>query len=142
MDRRGRGFVLVNLAEVKFRKGRLNEARQYLDRAAEVGRVVGERIVLAEVHSLLGQLEERADNPQAADDQFRGAIQVLEELEASNRLRDCHMEYAQLLEDRGDVGAAMRHWKAAAEIGKAATRGTAAYREDEAARLESSRSVS
>ena len=142
MDRRGRGFVLSNLGEVSLRKGRVSEAREYLERAAEVGRSVGERIVLAEVHSILGQLEERVGNLQAADDHFREAIQMLGELEAANHLRDCHMDYAQMLEDRGDVGTAMRHWKAAAEIGKAATLGIAAYRKDEAVRLQSGRSVS
>jgi tetratricopeptide (TPR) repeat protein len=142
MDRRGRGFVLVNLGEVNFRKGRLSEAREYLGRAAEVGQAVGERIVLADAHCVLGLLEERTGNLQAADEQFGEAIQVLEQLESSNRLRDCHMDYAQVLEDRGDVVAAMQHWKAAAGIGKAAALGAAAYRKDEARRLESGRSVS
>jgi len=142
MDRRGRGFVLVGLAEVNLRRGRLDAAREYLDRATDVGHAIGERIVLAEVHSLLAQLEERVGNLQAADDQFREALRVLDELESSNRLRDCHMDYAQLLEDRGDVGMAMRHWKAAAEIGKASTLGIAAYRKDEAVRIESGQSVS
>jgi len=137
MDRRGRGFILVNLGEVSLRKGRVEEAREFLLRAAEVSRAVGERIVLAEMHSVLGQLEEQTGNLQSADDEFGEALQMLEELEASNRLRDCHMDYAQLLEDRGDVGTAMRHWKAAAEIGKAATLGIAAYRKEQKLRVES-----
>jgi tetratricopeptide (TPR) repeat protein len=142
MDRRGRGFVLTNLGEVSLRKGRVSEAREYLQRAAEVGQAVGERLVLAEVHSLLGLLEERMGNLEAADYEFHEAIQMLEKLEAANRLRDCHMDYAQLLEDRGDIGTAMRHWRAAAEIGKTATLGIGAYRKDEARQIESGRSVS
>lgn len=142
MDRRGRGFVLTNLGEVSLRKGRVSEAREYLQRAAEVGQAVGERLVLAEVHSLLGLLEERMGNREAADDQFHEAIHMLEKLEAANRLRDCHMDYAQLLEDRGDIGTAMRHWRAAAEIGKASTLGIAAYRKDEVRQIDSGRSVS
>jgi hypothetical protein len=98
--------------------------------------------VLADVHSVLGQLEERIGNVLAADDHFREAIQMLGELEAANRLRDCHMDYAQMLEDRGDVGTATRHWKAAAEIGKAAALGIAAHRKDEAVRLQAGQSVS
>jgi tetratricopeptide (TPR) repeat protein len=142
MDRRGRGFVLTGLGEVSLRMGRVSAARDYLGRAAEVGQSVGERIVLAEVLSILGQLEERAGNLQDADDHFREAIQILEELEAPNRLRDCHMDYAQLLEDRGDLATAMRHWKAAAAIGKAATLGIAAYRKETAPQIESGRSAS
>lgn len=142
LDRRGLGFVLLTLGDVNLRRGRMDKARDYLERAAEVGQSVGERIVLADVHSVLGQLEERIGNVQAADDHFREAIQMLGELEAANRLRDCHMDYAQMLEDRGDVGTAMRHWKAAAEIGKAAALGIAAYRKDEAVRLQAGQSFS
>src|SRR6202171_4108874 len=137
MERRGRGFVLMNLGEVSLKKGRLDEARDYLDRAREVGEAVGERIVLAEVHSTLGLLQERLGDLDGADDEFHQAILILEQLEASNRLRDCHMDYAQVLEDRGDLTRAMRHWKSAAEIGKVASLGTAAYRKDEAAQRQS-----
>jgi tetratricopeptide (TPR) repeat protein len=142
LDRRGRGFVLLTLGDLHLRKGGLPEARQYLDRAAEVGEAVGERIVLATSHILNGQLDERLGNLDAADDHFREAINILGELEAPNRLSDCHMDYAQLLEDRGDFRAAMQHWKSAAEIGKAAALGIATYRKDEAVRLQSGRSVS
>lgn len=142
LDRRGRGFVLLSLGEISVRKGRVEKAREYLDQAAEAGRAVDERIVLAEVHSMLAHLEERQGNFQAADDHFREAIRMVGELEAANRLRDCYMDYAQLLEDRGDVENAMRHWKAAAEVGKAAALGIAAYRNDEKTRAETSLSVS
>jgi tetratricopeptide (TPR) repeat protein len=141
MDRRGRGFILANLGDVNLRRGRMKEARDYLARATEVARALGERIVLAEVESILGQLEERARSHTAADHHFAQAIHILGELEASNRLRDCHMEYAQLLEDREDIRTAMRHWKAAAEIGKAASVGAAGYRKAEAP-VESGRSAS
>jgi tetratricopeptide (TPR) repeat protein len=142
MDRRGRGFVLVNLGDVNLRKGRVSQAREYLDRAAEVGRSVGERIVLAEAHILKAQLDELLGNLQAADDHFSEAIEILGELEAPHRLRDCQMDYAQVLEDRGDFKAAMRHWKSAAEIGKAAALGISAYPKHLKARTESGLSVS
>jgi tetratricopeptide (TPR) repeat protein len=91
---------------------------------------------------LKAQLDERLGNLLAADDHFAEAIDMLGELEAPDRLRDCHMDYAQLLEDRGDFKAAMRHWKSAAEIGKAAALGITAFRKDEKARVESGLSVS
>ncbi len=142
MDRRGRGFVLLNLGEISLRMGRVDQAREYLDQASEAGRAVDERIVLAEVHTVLGRLEEREGNFQAADDHFRDAIHMVGELEAANRLRDCHMDYAQLLEDRGDVENAMRHWKAAAAVGKAASLGITAYRNHQTTRAASGLSVS
>ncbi|HEY8862970.1 MAG TPA: tetratricopeptide repeat protein [Candidatus Dormibacteraeota bacterium] len=130
IDRRGRGYVLANLADVNLRKGRLDEARRYLTQAAQAGEASGERACLAQVHVLQGQLEERLVRTQAADHHFEAALEILGELEMPNRLRDCHMEYAQLLEARGDLSAAARHWKLAAEIGKAAALGLAIKRQE------------
>ena len=50
----------------------------------------------------------------AADDHFAHAIEILQELEMPERLRDCHMEYAQILGERGDIYASARHWRAVA----------------------------
>jgi hypothetical protein len=66
----------------------------------------------------------------AADAHFHQAIETLGELEMPERLRDCHMAYAQVLEDRGDVISAAQHWKLAAEIGKSAALGIAINREE------------
>ena len=134
IDRRGRGHVLISLGDVNLRKGRLDKARRYLIQAAETGEAFGERIVLAEAHVLLGQLEERRDNELAADDHYLQAIEILGELEMPDRLRDCHMEYAQVLDDRSD-GAAARHWKLAAEIGKSAALGITWRRKDDKASI-------
>ena len=123
IDRRGRGFILANLGEVNLRRGRLVDARWYLARSLEEGEATGERIVLAEAHGLLGQLDEREGNPRMADDQFETAIQILEELNMPDRLRDAHMDYAELLEARQDIPTASRHWKRGAEIGRAAASG-------------------
>jgi tetratricopeptide (TPR) repeat protein len=142
IDRRGRSYILTNLGALNLRKGRLDEAQGYLDQAAEAGTALGERTVLAEVHGLQGQLEERLGNTAAADEQFLRAIDLLGELEMPNRLRDCHMAYAQVLEDRGDVHAAARHWKLAAEIGKAAALGTSLRRREDHAPTAVPRSAS
>ena len=125
IDRRGRGYVLANLGDVSLRKGRPDEARSYLNRAAEVGEAFGEQIVLADVHVVRGHLEEQEGNRLAADDHFIQAIGILEVIEMPNRLRDCHMKYAQVLENRGNIDEAARHWKLAAEIGKSAALGMA-----------------
>lgn len=125
MERRGRGFILVNLGEVYLRKGRLDFARAYLEQAEEAGTALGERIVLSSVQSRLGRIEEQMGNPRVADGHFLRAIETLADLKMPDRLRDCHMEYAQVLDDRGEVRAAARHWRAAAEIGKSAAVGIA-----------------
>jgi tetratricopeptide (TPR) repeat protein len=125
VNRRGRGFILANLGEVSLKKGRLDQARRYLNQAMEVGDVLGEQIVLAEVEVLFGRLEERLGNTQAADGHFLQAIGILDELEMPNRLCDFHMEYAQVLEDRRDLRAAIRHLRLAAEVGQSASGGIA-----------------
>ena len=123
MDRKGRGYILTNLGEVHLRRNDLSAARDFLEQALEVAEAIGERIVLANARILLGRLEERKGNPRLADDQFDIAIQILEELGMPDRLRDAHMEYAELLEARPDLTAALRHWKQGAEIGVVAALG-------------------
>ncbi len=129
IDRRGRGHILTSLGEVCLRRGQLQEARRYLAEAWEAGNAVGERLVLAQVHALLGELEERKGNPQVADEHLESAIQILEGLEMPDRLRDCHMKYAESLHARGNIGEAALHWKSAAEIGKLASLGLERSRE-------------
>lgn len=128
LNRRGRGFILTNLGEVCWKKGRLEEARRYLNEALEAGEAFGERIVLTEALVLLGRLDEEIGNRGSADDHFLEAIRILEGLEMPNRLRDCHLTYAQVLEDRGDLRAAIQHLRLAAEIAKAAALGIPSVR--------------
>jgi tetratricopeptide (TPR) repeat protein len=123
IDRRGRGFVLTNLGEVQLRKGNLDSATDYLSQALQAGEASGERIVLAEARAVLARVEERKGNSDAADDHFATALEILEPLDMPDRLRDCHMEYAELLSARGDVAGAAQHWKLAAQIGKLASAG-------------------
>jgi tetratricopeptide (TPR) repeat protein len=123
MDRRGRGFILVTLAEVNLRKGNLDLADTYVNQAESAGAAAGERIVLSLVHGLRGRLEENLGDTHAADNHFLQAIELLDELEMAERLRDSHMEYAQILDKRGDLFASARHWRLAAEIGRSASLG-------------------
>jgi tetratricopeptide (TPR) repeat protein len=122
INRRGRGFILGNLGDACFRQGRIDEARGYLEQALEAGRLFGERIVVADAEMLLGQLEEQLGNHRAADRHYLVAIRCLEEIEMPNRLRDSHVEYAQLLEDRGDLRAAFQQLRLAIATESAAAK--------------------
>jgi tetratricopeptide (TPR) repeat protein len=128
LERRSRGFILANLGDVSLRKGRLDQAQNYLDEALGLGETLGEGIVISNVRVLLGRLYERWGNTRQADDQFLGAIRILEDLDMPDRLRDCHMAYGEVLDQRGDSSSAARHWRLAAEIGKAAALGIALRR--------------
>jgi tetratricopeptide (TPR) repeat protein len=125
INRRGRGYILANLGEVCMRTGRMEEARNYLNQALEVGGAFDERIVVADAAMLLGRLEEMLRNPDAADDRFRLAISTLVAIDMPNRLRDCHAEYAQILEDRGDIRAALRQLQMAVAAERTAAAETA-----------------
>jgi tetratricopeptide (TPR) repeat protein len=118
IDRRGRGFILNNLGDLCLRKGRLREAGHYLSQALEAGQATGEGIVQASTHELLGTLDERLGDTQAADREFGIALAILEQIDMLDRLRDMHMRYAEIMELREDVAGAARHWKRAAELGK------------------------
>jgi tetratricopeptide (TPR) repeat protein len=123
MERRGRGHILISLGEVMLRRGQLAEANAYLVQSMDAGKATGERIVMAEARVLLAQVEERKGNLPLADDHFEAAIRIFEELRMPDRLRDAHMEYAELLEARSDLVGALRHWKQGAEIGRIAALG-------------------
>jgi len=121
ITRRGRGFMLANLGDVCARQGRGDEARLYLNQAVAAGRTFGERTVVADAEMLLGGLDEKVGNHPSADAHYLAAIRSLEEAEMPNRLRDCRVEYAQVLEDRGDLQAAFRQLRLAVATESAAT---------------------
>ncbi|TMD90116.1 MAG: tetratricopeptide repeat protein [Chloroflexi bacterium] len=123
MDRRGRGFILANLGEIYLRRGDLSKAGDHLRQALNAAEAINERVVVANVNGLLAQLEERRGNPDLADKHFETAIRILQGLGMPDRLRDAHMEYAELLEARQDMAASHQHWKRAAEIGRLASLG-------------------
>jgi tetratricopeptide (TPR) repeat protein len=123
IDRRGRGFILNSLGELNLRRGQLAVATQCLRQALDAGATTGEKVVLAEAHSLLGQVAELQDNRSGADRHFDTALRLLEQLDMPDRLRDCHMEYARVLDARPHIALAEHHWRLAAEIGKVAAAG-------------------
>jgi tetratricopeptide (TPR) repeat protein len=118
IDRRGRGFILSSLGELNLRRGDLDMATKCLKLALDSGHAVGERLVLAEAHRLLGQVEELKSNGAAADYHFETALRLLEQVQMPERLRDCHIEYAKLLDARGQIVPASLHRRLAAEVAK------------------------
>ena len=123
IDHRGRGFVLVGLGELYIRRGQFERAKRYLSEALSSGEATGEKLVIAEGHALLGQMEERLGNTGDADGEFSEAIAMLEGLDMPDRLRDAHMAYAEVLNARGDIRAAAGHWRTAAEISRSSSMG-------------------
>jgi tetratricopeptide (TPR) repeat protein len=123
INRRGRGFTLNNLGDLCLRCERFHEAREYLAQALEAGQATGEGIVQASTHELLGVLAEVQRDAEAANREFAIAFAILDEIGMPDRLRDLHMRYAEIVQARGDIAEAARHWKRAAELGKQAASG-------------------
>jgi tetratricopeptide (TPR) repeat protein len=123
IDRRGRGFILGCLAELLLKRDDLPQAREYALEAMSSGETTGEQIVMAEAHSVLGKIEEKTGDARAADREFTKSFALLDQLKMPDRSRDNHMEYAEMLEARGDIKSAARHWRLAAEIGKLTSMG-------------------
>jgi len=117
IDRKVRGYVMGNLAEVSMRKGDRSQAVEYLRQALEAGESTGDEVVIANAHMLRGDLEEANHDRAAADHNFAAAIQILQYLKIPDRLREAQMHVAEVLEARGDMTGAARHWRAAAEVG-------------------------
>ena len=108
---------MANL-DVSLRRGQLEQARQQLVEALDAGSLVGEQVVVANAHTLLGQLESRQGDLKLAGDHFNSAIRILEALDMPDRLRECHIACAESLYEHGEIGSAALHWKSAAEIGR------------------------
>src|SRR5260370_3253110 len=111
MDRRGHGFILANLGEVRLRRGELSEAEAYLQQALEVAEAITERGVCANARGLLGRLAERQRNAAMADRHFETANGILEQLGMPERPRDAHLDYAPALDARNDGPSATLHCK-------------------------------
>ena len=123
VDRRGRGFVQNGLGELYLRRGDLPRAKEFLLAALESGEASSEKLVVAGAQLLTGQVEEGLGDPDAADLAFKAALAILESLDMPDRLRDAHMDYAEILNSRGDLRGAAHHWRTAAEISRASSRG-------------------
>ena len=102
IDRRGRGYILANLGEVSLLRGQFELARRQLGEALDAGAIVGEKVVVANAHVLLGKLESRQGGDlKLASEHFDEAIRVLEALDMPDRLRDCHIAAAESMYERG-----------------------------------------
>lgn len=124
-----RSYVLNSLAELHVVRGDLDSAGTYLHEALQVALENGARQPEATSRQLLGRLHFARGEMEAADAEFTQAIEVLTSLEAHERLRDCLIEYADMLQSRGLLERSIVYWRAAAEVGR---QGAASYNESAA----------
>jgi tetratricopeptide (TPR) repeat protein len=113
---RMKSHVLLSLGELYLRNGRPVDGIQIVKEAIELARRHDEQLALASGHVLLGQLNERMDNHELADKEFRVAIRLLSAAGRTDRLAETHAVYAEILDARGDGRLASRQWKQAAKL--------------------------
>ena len=118
----GRAHVLLSLGELNIRLGDYAQAFTYLSDAAELARTLDERMTLAVAYQWLGWLHDRSGNDADADSAFLHALTLLSEPTVDERLAECHVQYAHVLESRGDLTGAVSQWKRAMDLVQAATR--------------------
>lgn len=125
IEARGRNYCLLGLAEVALARNDSAEAKAILEEASREGARLGEAIVVACAHQLLGRVASRQGNDEESDSEYHIALRSLEELQHQERLADCHLEYAEALTQRGLLAEANSNLRQAARL----ARGLPAVRE-------------
>jgi tetratricopeptide (TPR) repeat protein len=98
-----RSYVLLSQAEVRQAQGRLDDARELVERARELALRMDERRALAAAYRQLGQLHALREEHDEADGCFERAIAILEEAGMAGARTACVEAYRSVLEARGDV---------------------------------------
>jgi tetratricopeptide (TPR) repeat protein len=109
----GKANVLLSLCELAHARSQFDEAGRLAGQALDVAERSGEPATAAEAHMWLGHVAAALGDDRAVDAEFAAALQMLEELGAGERLRRCHVTYAEILESRGDLASANVHLKSA-----------------------------
>jgi tetratricopeptide (TPR) repeat protein/DNA-binding XRE family transcriptional regulator len=109
-----RAYVLNSLGELHIVLGEPEVARAHLLRSLDATRELDERVSEATARHLLASVCVELGQDDAADEWFSSAIELLDRLELTERLRLCATEYAELLYRRGRVNESVSYWRIAA----------------------------
>jgi hypothetical protein len=69
-------------------------------------------------HQTLGELAAMQGNDQVTDQEFAAALHLLGQSNAPERMLDCHLKYADILEKRGDWQTALFHLRQAVGVAR------------------------
>ncbi len=118
VDRRNRSFALAGLGSLQLARGDLEVAERTLYAAIDMASERGEPSSHSAALLSLGRLHTQTDHHDQADQAYRQAIDILDRLNAPERLRDAHIEYAGSLDRQGRADEAKAEWMAAALVGR------------------------
>ena len=106
---RGRSLLLLSYAELHLMRGRLDAAERSGTEALELSGRLQEKATEAEAHEWLGRVAAARGDQEGTDREFAMAIAQLGSLNLNERLIRAHANYAEILEERGDLQAANHH---------------------------------
>jgi tetratricopeptide (TPR) repeat protein len=106
--------VLNSLGELHLARREPEVAQFYLLRALDVAADQDERDSRATALHLLGRASLLVGDEESADRAFAAAVEVLRQLDLADRLRECAVEYADLLHRRGRLEESIVYWRIAA----------------------------
>lgn len=112
----GRCHVTLSIGQLCLQQGDYPAAERAMLEAAELAEASSERLTAALARQWLGKLYASSHREHEADRCFLAAISMLNDLDARQRLAECHSNYAQVLSERDDLEGAVRHWQAASQL--------------------------
>jgi tetratricopeptide (TPR) repeat protein len=108
-----RANMLLSMCELQFIRGDLEAAERWAHDALEFATRTAESVNVGGTHVWLGRIAEAAGDQARADAEFRSAFERFQDPSSSQRLSQAYALYAEILERRGDLGAAVQHLKRA-----------------------------
>jgi len=114
----GRAKVLLTVCELEMQQGDLVRAHQLASDALELAERLEEGPSIAEAHVWLGRLADQRGHAGEVDREFAAAIRGFEALGMRERLLQCHGQYAEILERRGELARAYVHMKEALQASR------------------------
>lgn len=109
----GKSHTLTSLAELELAQSRLDEAEAAARTALALSTSLSESLAIAESHLWLGRIAEARGRLEVTDYEFEAAIATLEGAGFRQPRLRIHADYAEILEQRGDLAGSIRHLKAA-----------------------------
>lgn len=115
---REKSHVLLSLGELYLQREAYEPAEAYFGQALDLARRQGESMTAGLAMQFLGRLAARVGDHARTDEAFREAIALLTGLGVTERLVECHAQYAEILTERGEKDLAIEHWRQAMAISR------------------------
>ena len=115
---RRKSNLLLSLAELEMTREAYAKAEDYASEALALAEASEEVLTAALAHQTLGQLAAIRRDDQVADQEFAAALHVLGQSNARERMLDCHLKYADILEKRGEWQTALFHLRQAVKVAR------------------------